>query len=114
MLNIESMKTRYQELEQIAINAPDAASRYQAQSERNNLFMLLKRHEDDQFKVQAARIAKSEEHAKKVDEVMEALAEADNGYSQIPQGDYRARDAQMAKITSLRLQLDRLQTFGSD
>lgn len=126
MSKLDEMISRYRELEQIAINAPDATARKAATEERINLHILIKKAQavdasqaiaeiagtdnQDQFARQNARIKADEEHTKKVDAVLEALAQADNAYSQIPVGNSQARSSQMDRILSLRLQLQKLAT----
>jgi hypothetical protein len=111
MSTIEEMLSRHRELEQIAINAPDATTRKRATEERINLSLLIQKDNQNATEKQNARIADDKEHTAKVDEVLAALAEADNAYSQIPTSDRQRRDNQMTKILSLRLRLQNLQTF---
>jgi len=127
MSTIDEMISRYRELEQIAINAPDATARKDAMEERINLMLLIKKSQavdaskgiaeiaaTDNQEAEArqdARIKADEEHTKKVDAVLEALAQADNTYSQIPVGNSQARNSQMDRILSLRMQLQKLQTI---
>lgn len=126
MSRLEEMISRYRELEQIAINAPDATARKDAMEERINLMILIKKSQavdasqtiagiagtdnQEQFARQDARIKADQAHTKKVDAVLEALAQADNAYSQIPIGETQRRSNAMDRILSLRLQLGRLQT----
>lgn len=127
MSKLDEMISRYRELEQIAINATDATARKDAMEERINLMLLIKKSQavdasqaiagiagtdnQEQFARQDARIKADEEHTKKVDAVLEALAQADNAYAQILPENTQARSNQMDKILSLRLQLGRLQTI---
>ena len=71
---------------------------------------LVANDPQEQFARQAARIKADEEHTAKVDEVREAMAAAENAYSQIPTSNEQARERAMDRILSLRLQLGKLQT----
>ena len=126
MSTLEQMLSRYRELEQIAMNNPDPTIRNDAMDERLNLYILIQKERavdasqaiaelvsddpQEQFARQAARIKADEEHTAKVDEVREAMAAAENAYSQIPTSNEQARERAMERILSLRLQLGKLQT----
>jgi len=126
MPTIEEMISRYRDLEQIAINAPDATARKNAMEERINLHILIQKAQavdaskaiaeiagndnQEQFARQNARIKADEEHTKKVDAVLEAMAETETRYSQIPTSDVTRRHDVMGQLVGLRLQLQKLQT----
>lgn len=110
MSTIDSMIARYNELEQISINTDDATTRTRAQEERMNLFLLIEKDKQRQFEKQDMRIATDAEHTAKVDEVLAALAEADNQLCAAPVGSQERSDL-MGRVLALRLQLEKLQTF---
>ena len=126
MSKLDEMISRYRELEQIAKNTDDVLVRQAATDERLNLHILIQKAQavdasqaiaglvnDDpqrQFEKQSARIKADEEHTKKVDAVLEAMAETETRYSQIPTSDVTRRHDVMGQLVGLRLQLQKLQT----
>jgi hypothetical protein len=111
MSTIEDMEKRRTELESIASNPNNPPGiRNRASEERLNLFLLIQKDQQRQFEKQNARIKSDEERTARIDEVTEAITQADNALSQIPIGDKR-REAVATQLLSLRLQLDRLCTF---
>jgi hypothetical protein len=127
MSNLESMISRYRELESIAINAPDAITRNEVVDERINLAVLIAKEKavdasqaiaemagndpQEQFSRQDARIRADAVHRAKVDAALAAYTEAGNALAKIPMGDTQARDAATTRMLSLRLQLEKLQTI---
>jgi hypothetical protein len=111
MSTIEDMEKRRTELEAIASNPNNSPGiRNRASEERLNLFLLIQKDQQRQFEKQSARIQSDAERTARIDEVTEAITQADNSLSQMPIGDKR-RDGTMERLLDLRLQLDKLCTF---
>ncbi len=109
MSTIEEMRSRYTELESIAINAPDVLARRRATEERINLALLIQKDPQNAAAKQAARIATSDNQIAEANRIRAAMTETENEVSRMPVGS-KERAAGMSRLISLRLQLERLQT----
>lgn len=109
--NIEDMIARHRELESIVTNPlTDTTTRRRATEERINLALLIQKDPQNAAEKQNARIADDKAHTAKVDEVLAALAEADNELARAQVGS-NERANLMTRVIGLRIELQNLQTI---